>query len=313
MAFSATDAAFEGFRLVRRNPLALVAWTLLYAVLSLTALFSLSNMVGALEAWTVQAEAMDSVDQPSLEQVMVLMSGFGAIMAQVAWLLPVSLVVGAMLGAAVARGVLKPSGDPFGYLRLGMDELRVLVVTFVLTLVMCFGGVFAFVALGVLVAAGKAAGDGPAAIAGLVGALALFCGFVWVAVRLSLAVPITVAEKRFAFFDSFRVTKGHFWSLLGMAVLAFVMVMLIEFLSKIITLPLGMISGLDSWSLSGHEDPAAVAAALDVTNPWVIAHAVVEAIVAALTVGILYAPFAAAYRDITGGRANPAGVDQLGG
>ena len=28
MSFSATDAAFEGFRLVRRNPLALVGWTL---------------------------------------------------------------------------------------------------------------------------------------------------------------------------------------------------------------------------------------------------------------------------------------------
>ena len=27
MAFSATDAAFEGFRVVRRHPLALVFWT----------------------------------------------------------------------------------------------------------------------------------------------------------------------------------------------------------------------------------------------------------------------------------------------
>ena len=75
MAFSATDAAFEGFRLVRRNPLALVAWTLLYAVLTLTALFSLSGMVGALEAWSVQAEALEGVDKPSLEQVMAVASG----------------------------------------------------------------------------------------------------------------------------------------------------------------------------------------------------------------------------------------------
>ncbi|HEX8661119.1 MAG TPA: hypothetical protein VF686_04570 [Brevundimonas sp.] len=300
MAFSATDAAFEGFRLVRRNPLALVAWTLLYAVLTLTALFSLSTMVGSLEAWSVQAEAMESVDQPSLEQVMALMSGFGAIMAQVAWLLPVSLVVGAMLGAAVSRGVLNPSSDRFGYLRLGMDEVRVLVVTFVLTLIMGFAAVIAFIALGVMIAAGKAAGDGPAAIAGLIGVLAILCGFVWLSVRLSLAVPITVAEKRFAFFDSFALTKGRFWPLLGMAVLAIVMVLLVEFLSSIVTLPLGMISGLESWSLNADQDSEAVVAALDVTNPWVIAHALVEAVVAALTVGILYAPFAAAYRDIRG-------------
>ncbi|KQY75092.1 hypothetical protein [Brevundimonas sp. Root1423] len=306
MAFSATDAAFEGFRLVRRNPLALVAWTLLYAVLTLTALFSLSTMIGPLEAWTAQAEAMESVDKPSLDQIMGLMSQFGVIMAQVAWLLPVSLIVGAMLSAAVARGVLSPSRDRFGYLRLGMDEVRVLVVTFVLGLVMGLGAFVAFLAWGLLIAAAKTGGgDGVAAIAAIVGFLAIVCGFVWLAVRLSLAAPITVAEKRFAFFDSFAVTKGRFWPLLGMAVLAVVMVLLIQLLSSIVTMPLAIISGLESWSFGSGQDPEAVRAALDVTNPWVIGQAVVEAIVSALTVGIMYAPFAAAYRDITG-RATPA-------
>lgn len=301
MAFSATDAAFEGFRLVRRNPLALVAWTLLYAVLTLTALFSLSTMAVQLEAWSVQAEAMESVE-PSFDQVWALMAGFGAIMARVAWLLPISLVVGAILAAAVARGVLNPSRDRFGYLRLGMDEVRVVAVTFVLGLVMILAAIVALLAVGVLIAAAKAAGgDGPALIAGLLGFLAMTCFFIWLAVRLSLAVPITVAERRFAFFDSFNLTKGRFWPLLGMAVLALVMVMLVQLLSSIVSLPLGIISGLESWSFNSDQDPEAVRAALDVGNPWVIAHAIVEAIVSALTVGILYAPFAAAYRQITGG------------
>ncbi|MFA4892641.1 hypothetical protein [Brevundimonas sp.] len=303
MAFSATDAAFEGFRLVRRNPLALVAWTLLYAVLTLAALFSLSGMVDQLEAWSVQAEAMESVADPTFDQIWAVMSDFGAILAGVAWLLPVSLVVGAMLGAAVARGVLTPSSDRFGYLRLGMDEVRVLVVTFVLGVVMSLVVVAAFVAVGVLIAAARTAGgDGPAAIAALVGFLAATCLFIWLSVRLSLAVPITVAERRFAFFDSFKLTKGRFWPLLGMAVLALVMVMLVQLLSSIVSLPLGIVSGLESWSFNSDQDPEAVRAALDVSNPWVIAHAVVEAIVSALTVGILYAPFAAAWRDIAGGR-----------
>lgn len=301
MALSATDAAFEGFRLVRRNPLALVAWTLLYTVLTLTALFSLSTMIGPLEAWVAQAEALDSADQPSLDQIMALMSQFGAIMAQVAWLLPVSLIVGAILAAAVARGVLTPSRDRFGYLRLGMDEVRVLAVTFVLGLVMGLGSFVAFMAWGLLIAAAKAgAGDGVAAITGIVGFLAIVCGFVWLAVRLSLAVPITVAEKRFAFFDSFKVTKGRFWPLLGMAILAIVMVLLIQLLSSIVTMPLAIVSGLEGWSFGTGQDPEAVRAALDVSNPWVIGQAVIEAIVSALTVGIMYAPFAAAYRDITG-------------
>jgi hypothetical protein len=301
MAFSATDAAFEGFRLVRRNPLALVAWTLLYAVVTLTSLFSLSSMIGQLEAWVVQAEALDGVDNPSLDQVMDMMAGLGGIMARVSWLLPISLIVGAMLAAAVARGVLKPSGDVFGYLRLGMDEFRVLVVTFVLGLVLSLGAVAALVAFGMLIAATQAAGGGGlAAVVGLLGFGVVVGLFVWLSVRLSLAVPITVAEKRFAFFDSFRVTKGRFWPLLGMAVLAVVMVLLVQLLSSIVSMPIALASGAESWSFWSGQDSEAVIAALDVSNPWVIAHAVVEAIVSALTVGILYAPFTAAYRDIKG-------------
>jgi hypothetical protein len=61
-------------------------------------------MIGPLEAWVVQAEALDGVDNPSLDQVMDMMAGLGGIMARVSWLLPISLIVGAMLAAAVARG-----------------------------------------------------------------------------------------------------------------------------------------------------------------------------------------------------------------
>ena len=306
MAFSATDAAFEGFRLVRRNPLALVAWTMLNAVVSLAALFSLSSMIGPLEAWTLQAEALDGIDNPSLDQVMDMIAGLGMILAQVAWLLPISMVVGAMLAAAVARGVLKPSGDVFGYLRFGMDEFRVLVVTFVLGLVMSLVAVVGLVAFALLIAATRAAGGGGFAfILGLLGFGVVVGLFVWLSVRLSLAVPMTVAERRFAFFDSFRVTKGRFWPLLGMVILAAVMVLIVQLLSSIVSMPLAIVSGMESWSFGAGQDSEAVMAALDVSNPWVIAQAVVEAIVSALTVGVLYAPFAAAYRDIRG-----TGVDQ---
>ena len=306
MAFSATDAAFEGFRLVRRNPLALVAWTMLNAVVSLAALFSLSSMIGPLEAWTLQAEALDGIDNPSLDQVMDMIAGLGMILAQVAWLLPISMVVGAMLAAAVARGVLKPSGDVFGYLRFGMDEFRVLVVTFVLGLVMSLVAVVGLVAFALLIAATRAAGwGGFAFILGLLGFGVVVGLFVWLSVRLSLAVPMTVAERRFAFFDSFRVTKGRFWPLLGMVILAAVMVLIVQLLSSIVSMPLAIVSGMESWSFGAGQDSEAVMAALDVSNPWVIAQAVMEAIVSALTVGVLYAPFAAAYRDIRG-----TGVDQ---
>lgn len=301
MGFSGSDAAFEGFRLVRRNPLALVAWALLYAVVSLASLFAMSRAIGPITEWGQRMEALESSSPPATpEQVMAAFQGFGEVMLGLAWLLPVSLIVTAMLMAAVARAVLNPRAGGFGYLRLGMDEVRVFVVTLVL-------GILAFaawMAVGLLIAilAGIAGATGAnwLWLVVVLGALAGIAAIIWLYVRLSLAVPITVAENRFAFFDSFAVTRGRFWPLFGMAIIAFVMVLVISMLSWVVTLPLGMMAGGEAWSFGSGGDADAVAAALDVTNPWVIASAVAEAVVYALTVGVMYAPFAAAYRDLKG-------------
>lgn len=299
MAFSASDAAFEGFRLVRRNPLALVAWALVYAVLSLAALVAVSGVVDPLIQWSEAAEALESSNATPAE-VGAMLQTFGVIFLQIAWLIPISLFVSAVLAAAVARGVLNPKAKGFGYLRFGMDEVRVTVVTFVLGLLMTALCIAVFMAVGVIGGISAAAGANWGWLVALAAGLGGIALLIWLAVRLSLAVPITVAENRFAFFESFAVTKGRFWPLLGMAIIAGVMTLIISFLSSVITMPLGMMSGMEGWNFSAGSDPEALRAALDITNPWVIASSVVEAIVYALTVGVMYAPFAAAYRDIKG-------------
>ena len=301
MAFSGSDAAFEGFRLVRRNPMALVAWALLYAVVSLASLFAMSTAIGPMTAWAERMDALESQSpSPTPEQVLEAFQGIGQVMLSLAWLIPVSLIVTAMLMAAVARAVLNPRAAGFGYLRLGMDELRVFVVTLVLGILMVCAWIAVGAAIGVLAGIAGATGAEWMWLFVVLAGLAGVAGIIWLAVRLSLAVPITVAENRFAFFDSFSVTRGRFWSLLGMAVIAFVMVLVISMLSWVITLPLGMMAGGDAWSFGSGGDAEAVAAALDVTNPWIIASALAEAVVYALTVGVMYAPFAAAYRDLKG-------------
>ena len=299
MAFSASDAAFEGFRLVRRKPVALIAWALLYAVLSLASVFAMSNAIGLMVEWGERAEALESAE-PTQAEVMAVFQGFGEVMLSLAWLLPVSLIVGAMLMAAVARAVLNPRAGGFGYLRLGMDEVRVFVVSLVLCILLFCGWLAVGLLVGVLAGIAGATGASWMWLVVVLGGLAGVAAIVWLAVRLSLAVPITVAENRFAIFDSFALTKGCFWPLLGMAVIAFVMVLVISLLAMVVTLPLNLMTGLESWSFGSNADPEVMAAALDLTNPWVIVNALVEAVVYALTVGVMYAPFAAAYRDIKG-------------
>lgn len=299
MTFSASDAAFEGFRLVRRKPMALVAWTLLYAVLSLASLFALSNAINPLVALAERMEAVESNSTTaSREEVIAVFQGFGEILLSLAWLLPVSLIVGAMLMAAVARAVLNPRAGGFGYLRLGMDELRVFVVTLVLGILMTFACLAVFVLVGVLAGIAGTSGASGTWLVGILGGLAGVAAIIWLAVRLCLAVPITVAENRFAFFDSFGLTRGRFWPLFGMAVITLVMVLVVQLLLGIVTMPLALMTGQQMVTFGAQQDPEALRRALDISNPWVIASAIAEAVVYALTVGVMYAPFAAAYRDI---------------
>lgn len=301
MAFSGSDLAFEGFRLVRRNPMAIVAWALLYAVLSLAGVFAMSNAIEPMIAWSERAEALENASPtPTPAEVMAVFQDFGEVLLSLAWLLPVSLIVSAMLMAAVARAVLNPRAGGFGYLRLGMDEVRVFVVTLVLGLLLMFAWMAVFVLVAMLGGIASASGANWLWLLVVLGGLAGVAAIIWLAVRLSMAVPITVAENRFAFFDSFGLTRGRFWPLFGMVVITIVMVMVVQLLSAIVTMPLGMMTGQGAWSFGSTEDPEVLRAALDIGNPWVIASAFAEAAVYALVVGVMYAPFAAAYRDIKG-------------
>ena len=65
-------------------------------------------------------------------------------------------------------------------------------------------------------------GAGPvASFLGMVAKVALLCIGIVVWVRLSLAAPATCAQGRLIVLQSWSMTKGQFWRLLGSYVLAF--------------------------------------------------------------------------------------------
>jgi hypothetical protein len=300
MAFSATDAAFEGFRLVRRNPVALVGWTLLYLVYTLATLFAAGGMMRSLSVWMEQVEALEAGPPPSSPEALVpIMESYVAAMSHMAWAIPLSLVIGAVLMAAIARAVLTPGTSGFGYMRLGMDEVRVFVVTIVIAILYSIAACIAVVAAAVIGGIAISAIEGWGALVMVLAMLAAIAFMIWLAVRWSLAVPITIAQKKFAIFDSFAVTKGRFWPLLGMAFIAFVMVVIVSLLAGIVAMPISMMGGMSMFGNMGG-DPTEMFRDFNPTNPWIIASSVVNAFVYALTVAVLYAPFSAAYRDIVG-------------
>ena len=300
MSFSATDAAFEGFRLVRRNPVALVGWTLLYLVYTLATLFAAGGMMRSMAVWMDQVEALEAGPPPSSPEALVpIMESYMAAMSHMAWAIPLSLVIGAVLMAAIARAVLTPGTGGFGYMRLGMDEVRVFVVTLVIAILYACATAVAFAAAFIIGGIAIGAMEGWGALVMVLAVLAAIAFMIWLGVRWSLAVPITVDQKKFAFFESFAVTKGRFWPLFGMAVIAFIMVIIVSLLAGIVTMPISMMGGMSMFGNMG-EDPTEMFRNFNPTNPWIIASSVVNAFVYALTVAVLYAPFSAAYRDIVG-------------
>jgi len=300
MGFSATEAAFEGFRVVRRHPMALIFWSLFYILLTAGAFAVMGPSLISFVAATEQLEQSGAT--PTLEDFAPLFQMMAVIFAV---MLPIGLISSAMMYAAVARAVLRPAESAFGYLRLGMDEVRVLVVSLVLFIVFTVLMVVSSVIIGAVIGMTVAAEMPALWLLVVLLVLAAVALFIWLAVRLSLAIPITMAERRIAIFDSFGFTKGRFWPLLGMALLAGVMTIVVNLLGSLVAMPIQLATGGGLMGMSDL-DGENLQTILQAASPAIAAWIVINAVLYALQIAVAYAPFSAAYRDIEGIEAGVA-------
>ena len=108
MSFSATDAAFEGFRVVRRHPVVALAWGLVY-LLMYVVMFGLGADKWA--ALMAAGEALEQSANPSMADFQALGQVYAGALA---WAAPAGLLIGTVLSAAVARSVLRPDESRWG-------------------------------------------------------------------------------------------------------------------------------------------------------------------------------------------------------
>ena len=288
MSPSATEAAFEGFRVVRRKPTVVAWWALAYLVLFAVA-FALAGP-SLIEVMTI-ADTMNAANPSPAD-----MQRLGAAYAGLAWLLPAGLLFGAVLNTAIARAVLRPEEGRLGYLRLGADEFRVLGATLLLTLAGAAITLLAAFAAGLLVGLASFAGQAVAWLVGLLAGAAVLALVVFLAIRFSLVIPATFTDKRMAFKESWRATKGVFWPLLGMAVIAVIMSIVVGLLGGIVALPLTLATG-GMQTLTSMEG-ASFGEMLSTAGPAIATWIVVNSILSTLQMVAIYAPFAAAWRDM---------------
>lgn len=200
-------AAREGFRLMRREPKAFIAWTALWL-----ATFSVAAFVVAVSRPGVVARAQ----APSgLAEIISRFGPFGLL------LMIMFIVVWLVTALAAFRAVLHPDQRRWFFMRLGADELRLGVLTLVAFLAAL--GVGAAPAYLVFALASPILSAVPAATR-LVAEVGVFITVwldVWLGVRLSLIAVETYSEGRFHLIAYWPVTRGRFWYLLASYFLIF--------------------------------------------------------------------------------------------
>lgn len=205
---SAGSIVGGGIRLVRTQPKTIAIWTGLYAVAMLAVMIASRPWIAAAMAFQQQAAANAAAGTPPS-----LPAGWITLL----FVFQLLFLIGAVIAfAAVVRAVARPGGDRFAYIRVGMDELRLIglcVLFGIAAIVAEIVAGLAIVLVGVLVSlvAGKAAAFAVAAIL----VLALLGGAIYVEVRLSLAGALTVMRRKIVIGAAWRATRGHFWSLFG--------------------------------------------------------------------------------------------------
>ncbi len=223
MQFSATDAAFEGFRVTRRHPGAVLAWALVMLAANMLSGLAVGLLAGP--AWG-QFEALSALTPPDPVATAQLMPKVAP--AAVASML-IQVVAAGVVNASVLRALLRPERQ--ARLRLGRDEGRVIG----LLLMFFLATIAATAALSVLLTLlGLALGAVVVALAPLASLVVLLV----LTIRFSLAGPMTIAEHRFRFWPSWRATGPWIWPLLGAEVLAAALAVVVVVLAHIVFIAL---------------------------------------------------------------------------
>ena len=281
--FSPSESALQGFKLIRARPGSILIWSLIQFLGMMVMFLIMAMGLGPSFIAFVKQGRMASADMSTYTSVLEhSWPAFVLVMLM-------AIALSSILTGGIYRMVLFPHDKGgFAHLRLGADEFRLIAANIILFSI----GTLAMV----VVAAFAAAVGGPL---GIVLGFVLAALVIWIGVRLLLATPMTFAEHRISIIASWRLTRGHFWSLLGMTLLAIVFWLMVWLVVTIV--------GGISIALAGGQD--AIADPVHLAPFALLAFAVnllVQLLLPTLQVVMIYSPLAEAYRELHDAAAEKA-------
>jgi hypothetical protein len=309
--FSASEAAFTGFRVVRERPAAAAIWAAIQFAISIGFGVVITLTCGDAVSHLIQMDITGDLARADPARMLALLEQLTPLLG-VASLF--SLVFYPVLYAAMNRAVLSPGDHRFGYLRLGRDEFRqlLLMLAYLLLFLAAYFAAILVAALGSVaidLVVGAASKELAATATALVLAMlivAAACGLVYCAVRLSLASPLTFATRRVDLFGSWIMTRGRFWPMLGAYVLALLSGILVWMLVFALTNATGAAVGGPDW------DKALMSTDLSSMqayfSPARFAYLALSAVSSALVWPLLLTPAVTIYSRLARAHGHPAGA-----
>jgi hypothetical protein len=305
-SFSVARAFSAGVDLIERKPWTLLWWALAVAVLQLAPQYLLSAASGADELGATRDvfASLFSHDAARMQAANQHLSEAQA--GRQVWAFPLlfwGFLSSAILYNAAYRSVLEPQNSSFGYLRLGMAELWQFLVLIVQWLLILVYVAACLIVLFVVALVAKAAGPQASGwILGVMIAVMVVLTY-WLMLRLSLGTVATFARRRFAYFDSWSLTKGRVWRLFWTGFLLFALVIglyVMFFFSVAFSMvPLAAILRGVSGAPAAAHGPVTAAELLSPASAGIMVLLLASSLIVAVFQALTFTPWAVAYQSLT--------------
>jgi hypothetical protein len=294
------NAVGAGFHLIRRQPLVVATWGLAGLLVTGVTWSTFGPIYASLfgEMLRNGGAGANPMTSPLFVEQMRQVQGLSLLVGLF------SLFVDCVVYCAVFRAVIHPEQNRFAYIRIGAPEVFALVLAIAGYIAFLIALIIPALVIAAVVAAFVAA---HAAVAGVVigvaGALALAFALVYVLLRLSLVVPMMVADGKFHFADAWALTKSHACALLLVGIVLFVILMAAEIVLGLVMLAVGAgylssaAGGLSHLQEYFQRPPGEI---LGSAAPLLIIVAVLWIPLTGCVFAIIGAPWARAYRDLSG-------------
>jgi hypothetical protein len=308
MAISVGTAVGAGFGLIGRRPLSVIAWgffSYLATMVLVIVAFAIVGLPLLMQIVTLRGELQ--TDPAAAGQLGLQI--FGAMIPALIVIIVGGLFINAVSMGAIFRSVLMPEDKGFASLRLSGREGALVLLQLLYIPIFIALYIASIVIIGALAFAGHQIGGAIGGLLIFIGCLAYLGGLIWLAVRFSMAAPMTFASSSVRFFSSWTVTRGESGRLVGMALLLVLIVIGVAIAYAIISSIIGGVFMAGAMSSIMHDagqgggvpDPSAFIARLPVLFLSFIPTLIMGAAFQGVMLAIVQGPWAEAYRELAGG------------